>query len=547
MERVYLSDWLFNAGIIGFLSILLEGKEDIKEGENILSNGKTIYIGENYIQFERDILEGFSDKYFNSAYERYRRTDRFIEYCMEILEKINNKEISEKDIEKIYKDFKKRLDSFSRLKNLLEKDLPSFSLEEIKRNPELFSDYILKILDIIEKNKQTLIENDVKIYLGNIYGQKNFLNRSVTSDYKIKFKEEFEDNIIKGINKLEKNTLCVNCGERYAKKNINFDTGLSPFTGVNTDALNFFWNFKAKLPLCEICELIYFCTFKGFTESVREDKYFFVNSDTSVVDLYKNNLLLQDQLKKNLDENIFIDFFSELLINEERQKSKHALQSIAFIEIDLTNKELLPKVFSFNISRSKAEFLKHHSENTFKIISKISYSIKDKNKSIVLELLEKILANTLNYDYLNFLEYLYLENLKGNMEIKTFYYPYHLNILNLIISEYLRKFRKRERSDRMSLINEDQIWFMFKKGEEIANKLIEEKAENKIPSLSYKLLSYLRTEDIHGFMDHILRIYISYALEVPTLFVKAISDKELFLSYGYSFVNGILSKYTSKE
>lgn len=93
MERVYLSDWLFNAGIIGFLSILFEGKEDLKEGENTLSNGRTIYIGKNYIEFEREVLEGFSDKYFNSAYERYRRTDRFIDYCREILEDIKKRNI----------------------------------------------------------------------------------------------------------------------------------------------------------------------------------------------------------------------------------------------------------------------------------------------------------------------------------------------------------------------------------------------------------------------------------------------------------------------
>lgn len=546
MERVYLSDWLFNAGIIGFLSILFEGKEDLKEGENTLSNGRTIYIGKNYIEFEREVLEGFSDKYFNSAYERYRRTDRFIDYCREILEDIK-KETLYKDIEKSYEELKNRIDNFSKLKDFLKKDFQLPPLNEVKRNPELFREYILKVLEVAEKNKQILIENDVKIYLGKIYGQKSFLNRTITSNYKNKFKEDFEDKIINDTKKIKRSILCINCGERHAKKDTSFDTGISPFTGVNTDALNFFWNFNAKLPLCEICELIYFCTFKGFTESVLENKYFFVNSDTSVIDLYKKNLLLQEKLKKNLTENIFVEFFSELLLREEYEKSTHRLQGIAFIEIDLTNKDVLPKVFSFNISRAKAEFLKEHAEKNFKNLINIRYSIKEITKNVTLEFLEKILSNTLSYGYLSFLEYLLLESIKGNKDVKTYYSPIHLNILNIIIEDYIQKFKKYERGEKMSSKNEEQLWFMFKKGEEIANKLISENSENKIPSLTYKLLSCLRTEDVHSFMNIILRLYMTYSLEVPSLLVKALNEKDLFLAYGYSFVNGLLSKYTSQN
>ncbi len=35
---------------------------------------------------------------------------------------------------------------------------------------------------------------------------------------------------------------------------------------------------------------------------------------------------------------------------------------------------------------------------------------------------------------------------------------------------------------------------------------------------------------------------MSYKLEVPSVFVKTIADKENFYSFGYSFVNGILGK-----
>ncbi|MGB4645838.1 MAG: type I-B CRISPR-associated protein Cas8b1/Cst1, partial [Dictyoglomaceae bacterium] len=198
--------------------------------------------------------------------------------------------------------------------------------------------------------------------------------------------------------------------------------------------------------------------------------------------------------------------------------------------------------------RSKAEFLKDQSGRNFKDISNRFYVIKDKYRDITLELLEKILTNNLSYDYLSFLDYLFVENLKGtNNSVKIYYNPFNLHTLNLIISDYFQKFKKTGGEIMTTSRSEEQLWFMFKKGEELAEKLINEEHENKIPSITYKLLSHLRTENVDGFMNLVFRLYLSYGLEIPSLFVKAISEKDVFLSYGYSFVNGILTRYTSKK
>uniref|UniRef100_A0A7C3RKY6 Type I-B CRISPR-associated protein Cas8b1/Cst1 n=1 Tax=Dictyoglomus thermophilum TaxID=14 RepID=A0A7C3RKY6_DICTH len=550
MERVYLSDWLYNSGIVGFLTILFEGKSDLKKGDNYLPNGYSVYIGDNYIEFERDVLIGFSDKYFYHAYNRYGRLRNFIDSVKQALGLLNSENV--KDIKKIYEDIKNRINNFDKLKKLLSQnniEIPDFN--KIKENVDVYENFLKDILSFIENNMNELMENDVKIYLSKIYGQKSFLNNVIKSNLKEKFKEDFEDKIIERRNKLDKNLLCINCKERKAKKDTFFDTGISPFTGINKDAVNFFWNFNAKLPLCEVCELIYFCTFAGFTESVRKPRsYLFVNYDISLIDLYKANLRLKEILNKNLSDNILIDFLSELLVEEEVQKSTYALESIAFIEVDLVKKDLLPKVYSLNINRKKAEYLKFHSDKEFKRIADAQYVFKSNKeniqRSVILEFLEKFIANSINYDYLVLLEYLYIEKLRGNNNIFIYFNPRDIQDINQLVYDYNLKFNKNGGDISMTSKGEESLWFMFQKGKELAQKLISEKAENKIPSIAYKLLSSLRIEDVNSFMNLVLRLYLSYNLEVPTLFVKALNDKNSFLAYGYGFLNGILDEYNKK-
>lgn len=99
IERVYLSDWLFNAGIIGFLNII-SNKKDIDEIENIT-------IAENYIEFDRAILKGFSQKYFQTAFEIKQG---FILTKNEFIAFLNNpKDEETKAIKKTYEKFRKLL------------------------------------------------------------------------------------------------------------------------------------------------------------------------------------------------------------------------------------------------------------------------------------------------------------------------------------------------------------------------------------------------------------------------------------------------------
>ncbi|MGN1298206.1 MAG: type I-B CRISPR-associated protein Cas8b1/Cst1 [Clostridia bacterium] len=57
--RIYLREWFYNAGIVGFLRILEKNQDQFAK------------IGENYIEFETEKLKNFASYYFNYFFEKY--------------------------------------------------------------------------------------------------------------------------------------------------------------------------------------------------------------------------------------------------------------------------------------------------------------------------------------------------------------------------------------------------------------------------------------------------------------------------------------------
>ncbi|MFN8673045.1 MAG: type I-B CRISPR-associated protein Cas8b1/Cst1 [Candidatus Sericytochromatia bacterium] len=533
IERVYLGDWLFNAGIVGFLNIISEGKN--------IDEIKDITIGENYIEFDRKILTGFSQKYFETAFNQYGRYKRLKTLFNQLINKIDKLEVQNKESEELLKDYhKKSKDNtvFSLMKSKLEEHKISIpSINEVKKDKNLLIDFLKKLLEIMTNNYQDFFESDVQIYLRNIYGQKSFLNLSVNKDRFNKFKTEFEDPLLNNSNKEAKKTICICCSERQSKSNVNFDTGLSPFYGVNSDAKNFFWNFDTRLPLCEICELIYFCYFASFTD-IGGKKFYFVNNDSSIEEIYKNNQLLKQELDKNLKEKILINFFSQLILEREEQKAEFSLENISFIEMDFSL-EILPKVFSFNVSKIKAKFFTDN-RNLFEKLEKANYQGKDLYKNILIESIDLILENKLTYNYL----YRLSKILTNPKELKPYFNSYHLQELNILIFNFIQKVVLGR--NEMSIEN-NELWVAYNKGLDFAENLRMLESENKLASISYKLLNSLRIGDVNSYLDVIMRFHIAYSKEVSSIFTKALSNKDNFYPIGYSFVNGLLGKKYTKE
>jgi len=528
-ERVYLGDWAYNAGIIGFIEIMLDG-EDI-DSQNIIT------IGLNYIEFERESLQGFSDKFFKKAYQRYPRTDEIMNEGKDLLAQLNNQsDIDEQQRERVRK-FKDRINGFAKL-NRVAKEY-GCSLEK-KFNKNEAVDYVNTIIKILEDRKQEFMENDVKVYLNNVssvYGEASFLNRQITENLKEKFYNDFEKPIIEKANEEDKKYPCIFCGERKAKKGAMFNTGIVNFLGANKDNKNFFWNFKPQLPICEICELMYFCIFAALTEfRVGQTKrFYFVDKSTSVLELYQANKLFMEIMSKEenlLKDKGILNFINDYLLLKLREESKFALTNVLFVEIDLSS--VAPKVYGFNISKQKAEFVTSNYE-FFENVVGTKITVKDNTLYPFHELLQRFLNNTLSFQFVSFLESQFISSKKVNSKIKTNLSPYRLQMFNIITYKFLKSIKRGE-----MLMDEKSLWRMYFFGQELKKTFLKSGAENKITSLAYRLISALRIGDINTFMNLVIRTYMNYNMEVPALFVSCINDKDNFCALGYSFVNGLL-------
>ncbi|WP_028992566.1 type I-B CRISPR-associated protein Cas8b1/Cst1 [Thermoanaerobacter thermocopriae] len=528
-ERVYLGDWAYNAGIIGFIDIMLDGKD--------ITSQNIITIGPNYIEFDRNSLQGFSDKFFKKAYQRYPRTDELIDLGNKLLQRLENNDL-DKNLKQEVSNFKKRVEGFSKLKQLVDSRKLTLPRNFNKTDAE---QYVSQITDLLNANKQGLIEDNVKTYLKNassICGDRSFLNRNFKGELKKKFFDDFEGPIVNQTNRQDKNHDCIFCGLRPAKKDALLDTGLVSFLGANKDNKNFFWNFKPQLPICEICELIYFCIFAGLTEFRigQTKKFYFVDRNTSVLELYQTNKLFMEMMSREeniLKEKGILNFINDYLLLKLKEESKFRLANIMFIEIDLTS-SVTPKLYGFSITKQKAEFI----NSNFDIFKKITGSFikfKDNNIYPFSEFMQKFMNNTLSFQFLSFLEGQYLSSQKPNSKINTNISPYRLQMYNILTYKYLRSIKRGG-----ELMDEKWLWKMYFFGQELKKKFLSSKAENKIASLAYRLISALRIGDVNTFMNLIIRTYMSYNMEVPALFVSCINDRDNFCALGYSFVNGLL-------
>jgi len=139
---------------------------------------------------------------------------------------------------------------------------------------------------------------------------------------------------------------------------------------------------------------------------------------------------------------------------------------------------------------------------------------------------------------------LHLKNANDSSYYATNITSYQLQLLNLLTKEFLQKVIL---GGTDMGIDENNLWSIYYQGIDLAKKLRESNAENKIQSIAYKLLNALRIGDTNQFMDVLIRTYMAYGEEIPSTFVKAISDKNTFYPLGYSFLNGLLGKEKPKE
>lgn len=184
--RIYLKEWFYNAGIVGFLRILEKNQDQFAE------------IGENYIEFEMEKLKNFASYYFNYFFQKYniaQKVEERIEKSFQKIEeniqiepkdKVESKAIQEKiKTEKKYikQVLKTQMDKIKKFdEQTYEQILQNYNaIEEIKEKEE--KEKLKEIQNSLKENfrkdhiNKKLTMNLFKSILSkNYFGQPSFLN-----------------------------------------------------------------------------------------------------------------------------------------------------------------------------------------------------------------------------------------------------------------------------------------------------------------------------------------------------------------------------------
>ncbi|KPU26824.1 CRISPR-associated protein Cst1 [Caloranaerobacter sp. TR13] len=547
--RLELSDWLYNAGIVGIANIL-EYSE--KKFEKKL----------NYIEFDEKLLENFEEMYFKYFIDKYLKFTSwykivsFEDYIMNF----NEDEIKEKDIEKInsYIEYtKKRLTSssyksgysiikFGRLDLLKEEK----KLKKIKKTKkQTIKDIIPNIkgqLDIISNIIYFLKEDEVKriilakniIYdvIAKFLKDVSFLHKNANkNDMYEEYKNYFINSIISYIHE-DKNNFsynCFNCNRKISKlsKPASYDLTWLNKIGVDMSRkTSHFWNFYGDTFICPICNLVYSCIPAGFT--VVRDKGLFINQNSDVKTLISINSIAIDHNTKfeELEEKSYYAV-SENLKQSVVENMEKEIDNIQIVKLDSNNDR---RPYTFNVlSKNKLKIIYENKKLLRYLVNNYVKTDAGDYINVYSEVIKRLYDNKNQFDLINKLLYL-------NMNEK-FTRIGNIKIIIKINNDYLGGIMKGKMISYNTIDKLQQLGFELRKAYEVKN------SKNKINGISYRLLNALKTKNTNKFMDTLINAYMYLNKEIPIEFVDGLKDEDRFQTLGYSFLLGLQGESEKRD
>lgn len=605
--RVYLREWMINAGIVGFLRILQRAEDEFAE------------LKKDYIEFDTENLRNFSQYYFSYFFQTYNiaeKTKKRIKSPFHNLEekmKVEAKDRAEEkkkkdDIKKEKKYIKQTVNYEAKKIEKIDKEVYEQIITLLNRLDEIEKEEEIAKLSKIEKDLGEIFErkeinerltmNFFKSILSkNYFGQPSFLNVVKTA---LSFEEQQEvmqkdyvSNIIetgyledivnnrytmeeikevitekledKGITEevrkiyanldkkiIQKNktlsemqqyiqeeffSCCCFCGREHGLTSNYSESNFIPLAVSNENMQNFFWNQNAKLPICDICKLMLFCTPAGITsitKTVQEngtykekEVYSFINYDTSVNMLRKVNedfaaKSARDKGVENPYATVIMD-----IVEQEEQMSDWQLQNIFVVEFE-TEYLAYSRMEYFNIKRYVAQF--------FKIYAKKSLG-EIKDYRFKLQLIDSILKD-------KDLKYAISDKIKNNLSEQTSYgYNTFLAARVRMLLNLLKKGDGKMSKTKEQIEKQDKdLYSLYNIGVYIHETLKSANAENKLDGYIYKMLNSIKAGNKAEFMDTVIRLHLSLGKNVSPIFIQTMESEKLdFESVGHSFLSGLIS------
>lgn len=537
--KIESGDWLKNAAIVGFLKILNK-KQDLEH---------KVIIKSNYIEFDTAMLEGFEEEYFRTLVEENEKNISW--YKLVSMESIiNNIELKENEIKdidtlnNIIDDFKNKLNSNSYKNAYLILD----DTKQIQENEKKLAKIKLKKKQSIEEvkediKKQCSILNDIIEYLRQqevkrVIAAKNvmydivqpfwtnvsfLLKTNNQKDMYTLYKSDFIDTAISYIesDKSKNKYYCFTCDNKISKfsKPEAYDLTWLVKTGADMSRKSsHFWNMNGDAYICPICNLLYSCLPLGFI-SIR-GKGIFINNNHTVKSLVDSNSIKIQDPEKTFEEIEQLSYLN--IVNSMEQYNvenfEKEFENVQVVKIDGNNGS---RPYTFNVLSKKLMYIIYKNRKSLNQLIKIRVKISDKYYLNLYDEVVRRLYDSKNlFDIISQLLFL---NLNG--KFKGTYYIYKiLEINNDVIGEVKMNYKDTQEFKNYGL--------------KLRKAYIEKNSKSKLSGITYRLLNALKTKDSSKFMDTLINSYMYMKSEIPTGFVKALSNQEVFQGIGYAFLIG---------
>ncbi|WP_125154894.1 type I-B CRISPR-associated protein Cas8b1/Cst1 [Clostridium rectalis] len=538
--KLELSDWLYNAGIVGICKIF-EANDDYYKKDS------------NYIEFDESLLEDFEEKYFNYFINKYEKFTSWYK-IVSIEDKIvnfNKDAVDEKYMDKFNKQIEyvktklksasyksgyevienKEIDLLKEEQNLKKiKKTKKQSIEDIVPMIEEQNELLQGIIQYLKKEEVKRIimaKNIIYDVIAKFWSDVSFLNSSNNkkSMYK-EYKNYFLDDCINYIHedKEKFKHTCFSCENKIAKlsKPASYDLTWINKMGVDMSRKSsHFWNFYGDTFICPICNLIYSCIPAGFT--ILKDKGIFINENSDIDILVKvNNTAIDNNTSfQELEEKSYFTI-ADNMKQSEFERSNKEIDNIQIVKLDSNNER---RPYSFNvISKNKLKIIYNNRKNLRLLISKNAKIGDGSYINLYSEVIKRLYNNKNSFDLISELFYLKLgDKFKGLSYLKNI-----IKINNSFLGGIMGKKVYYKKIDEIQ-----KLGFCLRKDYE--NK----KADNKINGITYRLLNALKTKNSNRFMDTLLNAYMYIRKPIPTEFIEGLKDEAKLQTIGYAFLLGL--------
>lgn len=544
--RIYMEDWQFNAGVLGLCNILeLSGDE--------------ITVGDQFIEINIKVFEGFSEKYFNYFIDKYSENTpwyRMVSYepIMKSYEDNNFENFNKKSLDslndyikllrdylnrpnykKVYPFIEDTRDILGLVKSLTtitfrKKDKIEDKITEVKEKFGIIKE-IITYCNSKDGKKYIVAKGVIYNFINNGWNGVSFLNRRPKYDDIYKdYQEYFVDTAIKYL-KIDNKKFKYNCFICDSKiTNLNNDLNFMNNTGFDqARKSSHVWGFTNDVATCDLCRLIYTCLPAGFVYAY--DKGIFINSNISVNDLLRTNRTLRDDILKKDDSNNRSLTYRALInsINKEhKSKIQYQLQDIQIVRYE-------GEKYRFNILSKKSLRVIRDSEKELNRLIKTGYREGKANFSIYDITIDRLLNN---YNMFTLIHQLLIYKITNSESIATYYHTGHVMDLIKININYLRGVEGLyESRDNKKLVEE-----IRREGLRLRREYIKKDRDadkGKLRGISYRLLNALKTRNSEMFMHNIITSHMYLGRTIPKKLTIALESEEDLGIIGYAFVTGL--------